>query len=47
MAQENITKKEEEDALELAYLMYDIYKESQINQKSNGQDNADQIETTN
>ena len=47
MAQEIITEKEEEDALEFAYLMYDIYKENQINQKNNGQDNADQTETTN
>lgn len=45
MASENIKLKQKADALELAYLLYDIFKESQSDTKNteNGQNNADQI----
>ena len=43
----NIKKKRKEDALELAYLAYDIFKERQNNNAKlkNGQNNAKQTQT--
>lgn len=47
MASENVAQKRKEDALELAYLLYDIFKESQIDDSDNakiedGQNHANQ-----
>lgn len=47
MTSENIKIKRKEDALDLAYLIYDIFKESDTYDKSvegaEGQNNADHI----